>query len=87
MCLIEKFLMISSDLFFKIYTWLLDINMCSTAIEFTVLTVALVFDLLQLPPVIGKPINATAHGFDTPEIHLALYLWLCIYGLCSNFLN
>ena len=73
--LIDEFLMVSSGLFFKIYLWLLNIFVCSTSIEFAGLTVVLVVDILQLPPVMGKPVNATIHGRDSPERHLPLNLW------------
>ena len=49
--------------------------MCSTATEFAGLTVVLVADLLQLPPVMGKPVYAIADGCDSLERHLSLNLW------------
>ena len=49
MVIVEEFSMILSDLFFKIYAWLLGIFMYSPAVEFTGLTVVLVVDLLQFP--------------------------------------
>ena len=75
MVIIDEFSMVSSDLFFKINTRLLEIFMCSTAVEFAGLTVVLVADLLQLPPVMGKPVYVTADGCDSLEKHLALNLW------------
>ena len=49
--------------------------MCSTAVEFAGLTVLLVADLLQLPPVMGKPVYATVDSCDSLQRHLALNLW------------
>ena len=71
---IDEFPMASNDLFFKMNTRLLEIFMCSTVVEFSGLTVALVTDLLQLPPVMVKPVYATANGCDSLERHLALSL-------------
>ena len=48
--------------------------MCSTATEFAELTVILVADFFQLPPVMGKPVYATAGDCDSTEIHLSLNL-------------
>ena len=75
MVIIDEFSMVSSDLFLKIDDRLLEIFMFSTSIEFAGLTVALVADLLQLPPVMGKPVYATADGCDSLERHLSLNLW------------
>ena len=75
MVIIDEFSMVSSDLFFNINARLLEIFMCSTAVEFAGLTVVLVADLLQLPPVMGKPVYVTADGCDSLEKHLALNLW------------
>ena len=75
MVIIDEFLMVSSDLFFKINARLLEISMCSTAVEFARLTVVLVADLLQLPPVMGKPVYVTVDGCDSLERSLALNLW------------
>ena len=49
--------------------------MRSTAVEFAGLTVLLVADLRQLPPVIGKPVYATIGSCDSLERHLTLNLW------------
>ena len=49
--------------------------MCSTAVEFAVLTVILVGDLLHLSPVMGKPVYVTVDGCDSLERLLALNLW------------
>ena len=49
--------------------------MCSTSTEFAGLKVVLVADLLQLPPVMGKPVYATADVCDSLERHLSLNLW------------
>ena len=49
--------------------------MCSTSTEFAGLKVVLVADLLQLPPVMGKPVYATANGCDSLERYLSLNLW------------
>ena len=43
--------MVSSDFIFKTNARLLEIFMCSTAVRFAGLTVVLVVDVLQLPPV------------------------------------
>ena len=67
--------MVSSDLLFKINAELLEIFMCSTETKFAGLTVALMADLLQLLPVMGKPVYATADGCDSLERHLSLNLW------------
>ena len=75
MVVTDKFSMVSSDIFFKINARLLEIFMCSTAVEFSGLTVVLVCDLLQLPPVMGKPVYVTVDGCDSLEKHLALKLW------------
>ena len=75
MVIIDEFSMVSSDLLFKINARLLEIFMCSTATEFAGLTVVLVADLLQLPPVMGKPVYATANGYDLLERRLSLNLW------------
>ena len=75
MVIIAEFLMVSSDLFFKINARLLEIFMCSTTVEFAGLTVALVADLLQLPPVMGKPVYVNVDDCDSLERHLALNLW------------
>ena len=75
MVLIDEFLMVSSDLFFKINAWLLEIFMCSTAAEFAGLTVLLVANLLHLPPLMDKPVYATVDSFDSLERHLAFNLW------------
>ena len=75
MVTIDEFPMISSDLFFKINARLLEIFMCSTAVEFAGVTVLLVADLLQLSPVMGKPVYATVDSCDSLERHLALNLW------------
>ena len=48
MALIAELPMVSSDLFFKLNAWLLEIFMCSTAVEFSGLTVVFVADLAQL---------------------------------------
>ena len=47
MVMIVDFPMASSDLFFKINAWLLEIFLCYTAVEFAGLTVVLVADLPQ----------------------------------------
>ena len=75
MVTIDEFPMISSDLFFKINARLLEIFMCSTAAEFAGVTVLLVADLLQLSPVMDKPVYATVDSCDSLERHLALNLW------------
>ena len=49
--IIDKFSMVSSDFIFKTNARLLEIFMCSTAVGFAGLTVVLVVDVLQLPPV------------------------------------
>ena len=67
--------MVSSDFIFKINARLLEIFMCSTAVEFAGPTVVLVADLLQLPPVMGKPVYVTVDDCDSLERHLALNLW------------
>ena len=71
----QWFQVVSSDWLFKINARLLELFMCSTATEFAGLTVVLVADLLQLPPVMGKPVYATADGCDSLERHLSLNLW------------
>ena len=75
MVITDEFSMVSSDLFFKINARLLEIFMCSTAAEFAGVTVLLVADLLQLSPVMGKPVYATVDSCDSLERHLALNLW------------
>ena len=50
--IIDEFSMVLSDLFFKTNARLLENFMCSTAVGFAGLTVVIVADLLQLPPVI-----------------------------------
>ena len=67
--------MVPSDLFFKIKAPLLEIFICSTAVELAGLAVVLVADLLQLPPVMGNPVYVTVDGYDSLERHLALNLW------------
>ena len=64
--------MVSTDLFFKINARLLKIFMCSTAVEFAGLTVLLVADLLQLPPVTSKPVYAT-EDINYPKNTLYLF--------------
>ena len=59
MVIIDEFSMVSSDLFFTIKNWLLEIFMCSTIAEFAGLAVVPVADLLLLPPVTGKPVYVT----------------------------
>ena len=75
MVIIDEFLMISSNLFFKINARLLEIFMYSTAFEFAGLAVWLVADLLQLLPVIGKPVYVTVDSCDSLQRHVALNLW------------
>ena len=75
MVIINDISMVSSDLFFKINAELLEIFICSTETEFAGLIVILVDDLLQLPPVKGKPVYATADGCASLEGHLPLNLW------------
>ena len=75
MVIINNISMVSSDLFFKINAELLEIFICSTETEFAGLIVILVDDLLQLPPVKGKPVYATADGCASLERHLPLNLW------------
>ena len=75
MVIIDEFSMVLSDLFFKISARLLEIFMCSTAVEFAELTVVLVADLLQMPPVMVKPVYVTVNGCDSLERHLPLNLW------------
>ena len=48
--------------------------MFSTAVEFAGMTVVLVADLPQLPPVMGKPEYTTVDSCDSLERHLALNL-------------
>ena len=52
--------------------------MCSTVVQFAGLTVVLVADLLQLLPVMGKPVYVNVDGCDSLERHLALNLW-CMF--------
>ena len=59
MIIIDESSMVSSDLFFKINAWLLELFMCSNAVQFAGLTVVLVAGSLQLPPVTGKPVYVT----------------------------
>ena len=73
--IIDEFSMASSNLFFKLNPWVLEIFICSTAVEFAGLTVLLVANLLQLPSVMGKPVYATVDSCDSLEGHLALNLW------------
>ena len=75
MVIIDEFSMVASDLFFKINASLLEIFICSIAVEFAGLEVVLVADLLQLPPVMGKLVYVTVDGCDSVERHLALNLW------------
>ena len=75
MVIADKFSMVSNDLFLKINARLLEIFICSTAVEFAGLTVVLVADLLQLPPVMGKPVYVTVDGCVSLERHLGLHLW------------
>ena len=75
MVIIDEFSMVSNDLFLKINARLLEIFICSTAVEFAGLTVVLVADLLQLPPVMGKPVYVTVDGCVSLERHLGLHLW------------
>ena len=75
MVIINEFSMVSSDLFFKINAELLEIFICSTETEFAGLIVILVDDLLHIPPVMGKPVYATADGCGSLERHLPLNLW------------
>ena len=72
MVIIDEFSLVSSDLFFKINARLLEFFMCFTAVEFAGLTVSLGTDLLQLPPVMGKPVYVTVDGCDSLERHLTL---------------
>lgn len=64
---IDGFLVVSSDLLFKINTWLLEIFMCFTAVELSGLTVLLVVDLLQLPRVMGNPVYTNVDSCDLLE--------------------
>ena len=75
MVIIDEFSMVSSDLFFKINARLLEIFLCSTTVEFAELTVLIVADLLQLPPVMGKPVYLTADSCDSLQRHLTSNLW------------
>ena len=75
MVIADKFSMVSNDLLLKINARLLEIFICSTAVEFAGLTVVLVADLLQLPPVMGKPVYVTVDGCVSLERHLGLHLW------------
>ena len=67
--------MVSSDFLFKINARLLEIFLCSTATKFAGMTIVLVADLIQLPPVMGKLVYATPDGCDSIERHLSLNLW------------
>ena len=61
--------------FFKINARLLEFFMCSTAVEFAGMTVLLVADLLQLPPIMGKPVYTTLDSCDSLRRRLASNLW------------
>ena len=63
--IIDQFPMVSSVFFFKTNARLLQIFMCSTAVEFAGLKFALVADLLQLPAVMGKPVYVNFDGCDS----------------------
>ena len=65
MVITDKFSMVSSGFFFKTNARLLEIFMCSTAVDFAGMTFVLVADLLQLPPVMGKPVYVTVDGCDS----------------------
>ena len=75
MVIFDELSMISSDLVFKINARLLEIFMCSTAVEFSGMTVLPAVDLLQLPPLMNKSVYATVDSCDSIERHLALHLW------------
>ena len=81
MVIIDEFSMVSSDLFFKINARLLEFFMCFTAVEFAGLTVALGTDLLQLPPVMGKPVYVTVDGCYSQERHLT-FLFMAYVPIC-----
>ena len=78
MVIIDAFSMVLSGLFFKINGRLLEIFMCTTAVEFAELTVVLVADLLQLPLVMSKPVYVAVNGCDSLERHFAFNLW-CMF--------
>ena len=78
MLLTDKFKMVSSDLFFIIYAWLLKIYMGCIAIEFLGVTVGFVANLLRVSPVMSKPVHANVDGCDSLERHLALKIW-CMF--------
>ena len=59
MVIIDKFSMVSSDLFFKINVWLLETFMCSTVVEFAGVTVVPVADLLVVTSNGRNPVHAT----------------------------
>ena len=73
--------MVSSDLFFKINAWLLEVFICSAAVEFAGLTIVLVSNLLQLPPVMGKPVYVTVDGCYSQERHLT-FLFMAYVPIC-----
>ena len=81
MVIIDEFAMVSSDFFFKINAWLLEVFIFSAAVEFAGLTIVLVSNLLQLPPVVGKPVYITVDGCYSLERHLT-FLFMAYVPIC-----
>ena len=53
--IIYEMLMISGDLFYNVYTRLIDIHMCCNLESFARLSVVVLRDFMKLPPFRGKP--------------------------------
>ena len=73
--MIDEVSMVSNDLFRNINRRLQEIFMCSTEVLFGGISIILIGDFLQLPPVKGKPIYAPFGYDDKLDTLFGLELW------------